>query len=325
MTAPGTVPRQAAPAGWPATGTVAFPGRSGWIALPRSRRLARSGISAYSACRARSVAAQYAAFHAVAVAGPRVLGPVRERPCPLPGPEWEALAAQWQRELGPFDGVVPLLRRQPERSGFAVLLHRAGRRLAFVKLRRDTLGPEPAVLAAAGQVSLRTVSLPRLLATGASGPWHWFATEPLPAGLHRAGRPALAPLAADAADVVRAAVDPGPEVPPHWTASHGDLTVWNVRRSGGRLRVFDWEDATYAPPLTDVVGYLASAAAARGRSSVTLPRSLRGQDVTEAVGHWRRTVAAREGSDPAYNTRLLAALSALAPDVRDPDACSKTG
>jgi len=305
---------QAAPVGWPATGTVAFPGRGGWIALPRSRALARSGIAAYSACRARSVVAQRAAFWAVALAGPRVLGPVRAQPCPLPGPEWEALAAQWERELGPFDGVVPLLRRQPERSGFAVLLHRAGRRVAFVKLRRDTLGPEPGVLAAAGGVQLRTIAVPRLLATGSAGPWHWFATAPLPDGLHRAGRPALAPLAADVADVVRAGVDPGPEVPSHWTAAHGDLTVWNVRRADGRLLVFDWEDATYAPPLADVVGYLASAAAARGRSPARLPRALRGQDVSEAVEHWRRTVAAREGSDPAYNARLLTALSALARD-----------
>jgi len=296
---------------WPAA-SVAFPGRSGWIALPPSRSLARSGIAAYSACRPRSVAAQYAAFWGVAVAGPRALGPARPQPCPLPPTEWEALTAQWERELGPYDGVVPLLRRQPERSGFAVLLHRGGRRLAFVKLRRDTLGVEPAVLAAAQGVSLRTIRVPRLLATGRSDPWHWFATEPLPGGLHRAGRPALAPLAADAADVVRAGVDPGPDVPSHWTASHGDLTVWNVRRAAGRLLVFDWEDATYAPPGTDVVGYVASAAAARGRSSVALPRSLRGLDVTEAVGHWRRTVAAREGSDPAYNARLLAALSALA-------------
>lgn len=48
---------------------------------------------------------------------------------------------------------------------------------------------------------------------------------------------------------------------------HGDLTPWNLRRTPRGLALFDWEDAGWGSPGTDVDGYR--------RACGTLPRRLR--------------------------------------------------
>src|SRR4051794_38953866 len=297
---------------------VAFPGRSGWIRLPAGRRAAASGVASYSACKPSALALQYAAWAVAGTVGARGLGRPSPEPCPLPESVWQDLVTQWSDLLGPFDGVLPLLRRQEERSGFALLLHLAGRRTAFVKLRETDPGVEPGVLAAAGRVATPGFAVPQLLGQGAAGNWYWHACRPLPA---RVTRPAVldpSSLAEGIAAVVSEATNAGAllrpsTVPGHWVGAHGDLSQSNVRRSARSVVVFDWEDAEWAPPGTDVVSYHAAAAAARGRTTVVVPSVPLGGDLGEAVQHCLQVVERRpvSAADADYHARLLVILRGL--------------
>lgn len=74
---------------------------------------------------------------------------------------------------------------------------------------------------------------------------------------HRTARLSL-PEVLDVVDDITDALAPSSTPPgPGLGAVHGDLTPWNLRRSAdGRLVLFDWEHASYAPPATDLVRIL---------------------------------------------------------------------
>jgi hypothetical protein len=227
---------------------------------------------------------------------------------------WSDLTRQWRTQLGAFDGVIPLLRRQPERVGFAMLLHRGGRRVAFIKLRKGDLGAEPLLLLAAERLEHPSFWSPRVLGRGHSADWSWFAAEPLPGRVHLPARTPTADLLAEVRAVVEDALPRPADVPEGWRGSHGDLNPWNVRRLAGKHVVFDWEDAGWAPESADIVGYLASSAALRGRSRAVIPRHiLLNSDALEAANYWLAMIRQRDRSstDAAYNQRLIAILELL--------------
>jgi hypothetical protein len=305
---------------WPDQPSTPFPGAAGWINLPRERRLARSGIAAYSACRPTAIAAQSLACVAAATIGPRPLGSSRALACPIPADVWSDLTRQWRSQLGAFDGVIPLLRRQPERVGFAVLLHRGGRRVAFIKLRKGDPGPEPLLLLAAERLTHESFWSPRLLGRGQVEGWTWFAAQPLPGRVHLPARTPTTDLLAEVRAVVEEALPLPGDVPEGWRGSHGDLNPWNVRRLGGKHVVFDWEDARWAPEAADLVGYLASSAALRGRSRAVIPRDiLLNGNALEAANYWLTMIRERDrsSSDRAYNERLIRVLELLTREARE--------
>ena len=85
---------------------------------------------------------------------------------------------------------------------------------------------------------------------------------------------------------------------PHWRASHGDFSPWNLRRHGRRMFLFDWEDARWAPAGTDELFFRLTLANARNRSFVA-------RDGEEAAAHFVRVqLQARLALDP-HNVSLL--------------------
>ena len=117
----------------------------------------------------------------------------------------------------------------------------------------------------------------------------------------------------------------------HWRPMHGDLVPWNLREDRqGQLRLLDWEDAGWGPPLADLLRFIV-AYASLGRSSPTrIAMRVRAILATESAaalheaatfwlqhhnvrpvqntGNWPR----RKARDAARWAREFAALRALA-------------
>jgi len=87
--------------------------------------------------------------------------------------------------------------------------------------------------------------------------WWVNEVEPLPR-FHRPARWDPARLQRVVADIAQALRLPRPaDIPSHWVPIHGDLVPWNLREDEkGQLWLLDWEDATWGPPLSDVVRYV---------------------------------------------------------------------
>ena len=228
------------------------PGR-GFVAVPVGRRAeALAGLGVVPVSGRGAVVRLRVAAAATALLGPRVLPGERQGgwtpPC---GPEvWDRVSADWQDLLGPTDGLVVHERPQASRDGVALLLLRAGRPAAFVKLRRagadgrvaaqDAEHDALAELAHRPSAAVRTA---RPLGRGTAGSdptWCWLATTTMPAGPHRPVLAGAVDLAAVRTAVLRAAgaaLGARPDdVAAHWEPAHGDLTPWNLRqrRRGSR-------------------------------------------------------------------------------------------
>lgn len=63
-------------------------------------------------------------------------------------------------------------------------------------------------------------------------------------------------VARDVAEFLDGQLPGPPHLPPHWQPMHGDFVPWNLREDRhGQLWLIDWEDATWGPPLADLVRY----------------------------------------------------------------------
>lgn len=304
--------RVAARAGLEDLRCVRFPPGSGNVLVPRaaSRASAAAGVSLYTASRPIPLLLQTAAWTCARLAGPRVLpgSPSAWTP-PVPSAAWDDLAAQWERVLGPVDELAIYERKQASRSGIGLLLQRAGRPRAFVKLRRggEGLHAEQRILHALTARRPRSFEIPEPLGEGGVGEWRWSALSPLPP---RPTRPCF-----DAGAVLRELPElladcvarPVPS-PPASAPMHGDLTPWNLRRAGrGRPWLIDWEDAGYGPTGADEVYFSATAAVLRRQRSAGASREPR------AVAHWLAVVAARSprDADRELNLRLREQLRSM--------------
>lgn len=244
--------------------------------------------------------------------GPRGLpGRKLEWEPPMDGSCWEQLGSLWRKELGPFDEIAVGERTQADRTGFALLLLRGGRSLAFVKVRQGgaaALQREGEIIERVVHAGARTFFVPEHLSSGGVGRWRYIAVAPLPAISHSVPRdPPLKRIAAEIgsalADLPR---DTG--VPAHWMPMHGDLTPWNLRElPDGRMVLFDWEDAAWAPPGADEVLYRASAAAI-GEGEVS-PHAEH-----EAIEYWVERIGLRVGAsrrDRSLDEALLRILERM--------------
>ncbi|GAA2152992.1 phosphotransferase [Actinomadura napierensis] len=275
-----------------------------------SRRGALAGVSLFTRSKLPALAAQWAMYGAVAVAGPRVLPGARVRWEPPGGPErWRTLVER----IGTFDGLALYERPQASRTGLAAVLLRDGRPTGFLKLRDDPgeLDREQRALSAFPEGRADGFRVPRVLDRDATAGWHWMVIEAMPP---RPARPvrgvALSPLLADLQRRLAAVLPRPADVPDHWTPMHGDLTAWNLRHCGRGLPwLIDWEDAAWAPPGADLVYYEATHATVFGKPS--------GRDdvsgCAEAAEFWLKRVAQRSAGDhdAAFNTRLSDILRSL--------------
>ncbi|WP_131736685.1 hypothetical protein [Actinomadura roseirufa] len=288
---------------------------TGNILVPAgSRRAALAGVALLTRSKLPALAAQWALYGAVAVAGPRAVPGPRVGWDPPGGAErWAELAAR----IGPFDGLAVYERPQASRraSGLAAVLLRRGRPLGFLKVRADRgeLDRERVALSAFPEGRAEGFRVPRVLDRDVTAGWSWMLIEAMPPRPARPARgAAIGPLAAEIGRRL-AGVLPRPSgTPGHWAPMHGDLTAWNLRRCGaGAPWLIDWEDASWAPPDADRVYYEATHAVVFGRPSgadgATGPE--------EAVEFWRERVARRSGADhdAPFNERLDAVLRSMTP------------
>lgn len=265
----------------------------------------------YAPCTRKGYAVQRAAWTVVSTLGPRALpGPAAPWNPPLRAPEWERLVAAWDDLVGPHDAMAVYQRPQQARPGFAVLLLRAGRPVAFVRVRRGgaaAFAIEEQVLAALAAAGITSFWHPRPLGLATAGTWQSLATTALPPAPHRPPRrPDLPTITRAIQQALTATLPRPPDAGPQWEPMHGDLTPWNVRQVGSRVAVVDWEDAGWGPPQADITLYLATAAA--------LGASVPAGGSAEAAAFWLSRVAARPGGevDDELGDRLRVALERLA-------------
>ena len=234
---------------------------------------------------------------------------------------WEELSRRWRGELGAFDAVAGYQRTVASRSGFAVLLLRGGVPLAFVKLRPAVANAEAASSHEEQALQIIETSAPRsfntlrLLSAGVVDSWRYFCTSTLPPRLHRA--PSSPPLSAITEEIAAglAALPRPAGTPSHWRGMHGDFTPWNLRQSGERLFLLDWEHAGWGPPDADEIGYRLSASLI-GVSSGTTAWSP-SPDSLEAIRFWIEQASTWRGSkrDDQYVAAALRALEAMEAQV----------
>jgi len=303
------------------TATIEQPARPGirprgmshlWIPLA-GRRAAVAGVSMHAACKPFSVAVQRVMCASIMLGGTGLL-PGRQtgfQP-PLAPEPWSELQSQWRCRIGRWNAMVLYLRPQSGRRGFAVLLLRDGRGLAFVRVSADPnrTAREFAVMSAVHAARPRTFRIARPLASGTASGCGWMAVESgpnYPLGAVR--RPEVRRrVVAEVGGILTAALDRPAGTPDHWQACHGDLAPWNLRVAlGGRAWVVDWEDAGFAPPGADRLYSELTAQITFGGRAVT--------DVDPECIDWMTTVISARRSPgeraDSENARLLAALARL--------------
>jgi Ser/Thr protein kinase RdoA (MazF antagonist) len=171
--------------------------------------------------------------------------------------------------------------------------------VAFVRMQpeRSAAVNERDVLAAVAASLPRNFSVPEVLGAGAAGGWEWIATAPLPTHLHR-GDWTSDPYAIGSEISASLGTVLGPAPRAGWVPIHGDLAPWNLRRSGRRTVLIDWESVDHGPPAADAVYLVANRAAMRGH----LPDTLN----AEAARFWLDRLEQRAGSglDQVLTSRL---------------------
>jgi hypothetical protein len=293
----------------------------GWSQLHvplSSRRAALMGLALYASCKPRAVLVQRLAWTLVAAFGPRAL-PGRSRPWvpPLAAELWSTLLERWRTELGPFDSIAIYQRSQTQRTGLALLLIGEHGPRAFVKLQqgeRPGLDVEAEALRLVEVFRPSSFRAPALLGRGTLADWSYVAMSPLPPQLHAPPRDPPLRRITDEISAALAGLPRPADAPSHWTAMHGDLTPWNLRRFRRQgLAIVDWEDASFGPSGADETLFRASAAALRSRG---VPAASVG---SETIDFWCARVRARDAAQ-ARDARLSASLlDALERMRRDPD------
>jgi hypothetical protein len=162
-------------------------------------------------------------------------------------------------ELPGLDIVAAAAPRQTGRTRLSVLGTWHGADLV-IKLGRpgDGIETEAAALRLLADDPLPSIATPSVVAAGHLGDGEriaYLATSAL--GLD-GQRPAIdEPLytfEADLAERLRGLPRPSGSRPDD-IPTHGDLAPWNLRRTGRGLALFDWEDAGWRPPGSDLAHY----------------------------------------------------------------------
>lgn len=160
-------------------------------------------------------------------------------------------------------GVV--LPRQPERRHMMVFGRSLGT-LVVAKLDGDpqAIDHEAAVLQLLAQRPIPSMLTPTVLAVGSLDLGEVQASAMVTAVVAHRSAPAFAealPWLDRDLDDRLSSLERAADTPSHWTASHGDLAPWNLRRTPFGLALFDWETTGFAPPGFDRAHYQACNAA----------------------------------------------------------------
>jgi len=246
-----------------------FPPGWGHLFVPTgSRAQATAGLALYTPGSWRGIVAQWAAWWAVRACGPHVLpGPARTWVPPMEPATWDQLRQELRSHVGDVDAWAGYVRRGG-RGGLLLLLLHDGKPIGFVKARLGggaVIDNEYRALAAVHAAHPTSFRPLEPLGKGACGDWSYLVTAPLPPHIHRRANDAMLPGVIDDVQRALAAHPKHPGTPTHWVPAHGDFAPWNLRhfRRNGTFLI-DWEEASWAPPGSDLV-YYAACAAALGR------------------------------------------------------------
>lgn len=255
-----------------ATQYLRFPPGMGHVLVPSGPPAAAAlGMTLYTASRLRPLTAQRLLWLLARAGGIRAVPGRREQWRPPMGEDvMSELLSQWREAVGaPVVGLAIYNRPQEHRPALSLMVC-AGDRSLLVRVRREaeSLVLEQRVSEVAQTLGARAFRVPRLHASGSAGGWSWVGYEVIGQRPHAPARSASPALYAEVSRLVEAAV-PRPEgCPADWRGAHGDLTPWNLRRSGGRLWLIDWEDARFAPPGADEVYFALTRVVLGGRSRI---------------------------------------------------------
>lgn len=286
---------------------VWFPPGAPTVLITTGDRYAASlGVTMYTASRPIALAAQWAAWLSIRMIGARILPGTAER---LHVPQFEEIA----RSLRIWGQQTPVAhyRRKDGRSGRTFVCAGPSGRL-LVKIREDAtrLEREQRLLAAVQRYRPRTFSAPRPVGLGTLTDGRaWSAQEMVFVAPHHPCLRLPAGFEDDLAAVLKSVgMDDQPSE--SFSLAHGDLSPWNLRRDHrGRLWLFDWEDATWAPRGADRLYFEAAVAAIRPRREQT---GIDGVDGTAAT-YWLKRIAARPDSGQAdqVNRRMIRTLEKI--------------
>ena len=242
---------------------------SGWRSVPLVPRLRVSADAGrrLSVLRSLTGASDWrrSLVDRAGVAMAAALGSGRLRP--TDGPTWPSASADEIRDvlavaLPGFEIVGVAVPRQRGRHRLSLLGRHTGRSVV-VKLGADdgTLEREAHALELLERDPLPGIATPRVLASGRAhlgGETTAFVATTAIALTRQ--RPAVdEPLRTFESDLAaRLHALPHPTSTAGLTPVHGDLTPWNLRRTPRGLALFDWEDAGWAPPDSDLRRYRAA-------------------------------------------------------------------
>ncbi|QDP95173.1 phosphotransferase [Microlunatus elymi] len=233
-----------APAVW-------FPPGREVVLIPRNNReCAKRGLTLYTASSRRILGAQWAAWAWIQTLGPRTL-PGRTARIDIPE------TAEISKALGfGRDGLhsVAAFKRRDGRSGETyVAVGSAGSLLIKIRRTGESLALEQELLAAVQRQSPLAFSAPRPVDIGSLADGRsWSAQEMVFAAPHRPSMRLSEGFESQLLAVLRSHPGLIERVHPDWVPAHGDLSPWNLRVDHrGKLWLFDWEDATVAPPGAD--------------------------------------------------------------------------
>lgn len=293
-----------------------FPPALGHVGIPLSSRpAALAALGLYSPCRPRAVWMARTARVLVRSFGPRALpGYTAKWNAPMEAEIWDKLLACWREEIGAFSEIAICERAQSTRPRMSLLLLNNEEALGFIKLRKDgaaLIRREYRTMKAVWTFQPQFFAVPEPFGFGSVSGWDYLATAALPSSEHGVAR--NLPLEAIVAEISTAleTLPRGSYVSDHWVPAHGDLTPWNLRElPDGKLIVYDWEDATWAPPAADEVLYRACIAVLRNTDPGLHPAS-------EAVRYWQLRVSGRQWSNNWRDRKLARALCRVLERMED--------
>lgn len=241
-----------------------YPPLLGHVLIPaRPRQAALAGSTLYTAARPRGLTAQRIGRGLIRTLGTRWLPTAKPSDMPFESGHREVISQLLADHGCRHDRIAIYTRSQASRVGYSVLALQGTTPVGFVRVagtgELDLECQALELLEAFGPASFRH---PKLVGRSNAGLVDFVLQSVVLDGYHRPPR-RTPPLDAIVAEIQAALAKlPKPEgTPDHWLPMHGDLTPWNLRESGNRLSLIDWETVEWGPPTADQTLYSAASLA----------------------------------------------------------------
>ena len=281
-----------------------YPPTLGHVLLPAGdRSAALVGSTLYTAARTRGLLAQRLGRGMLRTFGTAWLPTADPADVPFPPAHREALIGLLADNGLKYDSIALYTRTQDYRTGYSVLVISDGRPVGFVRVGIPSdLEAECRALELLDLMGPETFHHPRLLDRSSLGSVDLALQTVVLEGYHRPpSHPPLDKIVSEIQSALSGFPKP-PNTPSHWVPLHGDFTPWNLRQTGGRLSLIDWESVGWGPPLADQVLYIAASKALGLRRPAS-------DWSTEAASFWLKRIGRADTSrDARLGKELLKVL-----------------